>query len=31
MDVVDQIKRGEGQNGTVSDPDVMADVEVVTQ
>ncbi len=29
MDVVDAIKRGSGQGGTVSDPDVMADVEVV--
>jgi peptidylprolyl isomerase len=28
MDVVDAIKRGEGQSGTVSDPDVMADVSV---
>ena len=28
MDVVDVIKRGEGQNGAVSDPDVMAKVTV---
>jgi len=28
MDVVDQIKRGEGQNGEVSDPDVMTKVTV---
>jgi peptidylprolyl isomerase len=28
MDVVDAIKRGEGQNGAVSDPDVMAKVTV---
>ncbi|MCV2868551.1 peptidylprolyl isomerase [Defluviimonas sp. WL0002] len=28
MDVVDQIKRGEGQSGAVSDPDVMVDVTV---
>lgn len=28
MDVVDQIKRGEGGNGEVSDPDVMAKVTV---
>jgi peptidylprolyl isomerase len=29
MDVVDQIKRGEGQNGEVTEPDVMAKVSVV--
>jgi peptidylprolyl isomerase len=28
MDVVDSIKRGSGQGGTVSDPDVMEDVSV---
>ncbi len=28
MEVVDQIKKGEGQNGEVSDPDVMAKVTV---
>ncbi len=28
MDVVDQIKRGDGQNGEVSDPDVMTKVTV---
>ena len=28
MDVVDQIKRGEGQNGEVTDPDVMVKVTV---
>ena len=28
MDVVDQIKKGEGQNGEVTDPDVMAKVTV---
>ncbi|MBC7476536.1 MAG: peptidylprolyl isomerase [Pseudorhodobacter sp.] len=28
MDVVDQIKKGEGQNGEVTDPDVMASVTV---
>ncbi len=29
MDVVDQIKKGEGQNGEVADPDVMTKVTVV--
>jgi cyclophilin family peptidyl-prolyl cis-trans isomerase len=28
MDVVDQIKRGEGANGEVKDPDVMTKVTV---